>query len=74
LTLSNPEGSPLLAGVACLRGFVDTLLYLIEKGLLWVADMLEKLDEFLTMKLGSQWWANTGIEQFSPKKKSDGKP
>src|SRR5208283_31290 len=41
-TLENPDGSPLRAAAAAVRGFVDTVLYLIKKGLLWVADMLEK--------------------------------
>ncbi len=72
-TLSNTEGSPLLAGAACLRGCIDTILYLIEKGLPWLADMLEKLDEALVNKLGPKWWANTAITQFSPKRKPDAK-
>jgi hypothetical protein len=72
-TLRNTEGSPLLAGAACIRGFVDTILYLIEKGLLWLADMLEKLDEILLKKLGPKWWANTELEQFAPKRKPDAK-
>ena len=72
-TLGNTEGSPLLAGAACVRGFVDTILYLIEKGLLWLAEMLEKLDEVLVKKLGPKWWANTEIEQFAPKKKPNAK-
>lgn len=72
-TLSNSEGSPLLAGAACLRGCIDTILYLIERGLLWLADMLEKLDEILMKKLGPKWWAHTEIEQFAPKKKPDAK-
>jgi hypothetical protein len=67
-TLTNIEGSPLLAGAACLRGFIDTILYLIEKGLLWLADMLEKLDEVQVKNLGPKWWANTELEQFAPKK------
>ena len=72
-TLINTQGSPLLAGAACLRGFIDTILYLIEKGLLWLADMLEKLDKVLMKKLGPRWWANTEIEPFAPKKKPDAK-
>jgi hypothetical protein len=73
-TLTNPEGSPLLAAAACVRGFIDTVLYLIERGLLWIANLLEKLDDFQVKKLGPQWWANTGIEQFAPKRKADGQP
>jgi hypothetical protein len=72
-TLTNTEGSPLLAGAACLRGFIDTIVYLIEKGLLWLADMLEKLDDVLMRKLGPKWWENTEIEQFAPKKKPGAK-
>lgn len=72
-TLTNTEGSPLLAGAACLRGFIDTILYLIEKGLLWLADMLEELDEVQVKKLGPQWWENTEIEQFAPKKRPNAK-
>jgi len=45
---------------------------LIEKGLLWLADMLEKLDQVLLKKLGPKWWVNTEIEQFAPKKKKPG--
>jgi hypothetical protein len=70
-TLRNPQGSPLLAGAACIRGFIDTVLYLIEAGLLWIADMLENLDEFLLNKLGPRWWRETDIEQFAPKKKAN---
>jgi len=72
-TLANTEGSPLLAGAACLRGCIDTIHYLIEKGLLWLADMLEKLDEVQVKKLGPKWWLNTEIEQFAPKKKPNAK-
>jgi hypothetical protein len=72
-TLVNPEGSPLLAAAACVRGFIDTVLYLLERGLLWIADMLETLDEFQVKTLGPRWWVNTEIEQFAPKKKTDGR-
>ena len=56
-----------------MRGCIDMILYLFEKGLLWLADMLERLDLVLAKKLGPQWWANTEIEQFAPKKKHDAK-
>ena len=71
-TLRNVQGSPLLAAAACIRGFVDVIFYLIEKGLFWVAEMLERLDEHLAMKLGSRWWDGTEIEPFAPKKRSNG--
>lgn len=72
-TLRNPENSPLLAAAGCVRGFVDTVLYLIERGLLWIAEMLESLDDFQAQKLGPKWWVNTELNQFAPKKKSNGK-
>ena len=67
-TRDNPDGSPLLAAAACIRGFSDTIYYLIEKLILWVPVMLEMLDAFLVKKLGSKWWANTELEQFKPKR------
>jgi hypothetical protein len=73
-TLANLQGSPLLAAAACIRGFIDTVLYLIETGLLRIADLLEKLDEFQVNKLGPRWWIDTEVEQFAPKKKLDGQP
>lgn len=68
-TLRNVSGSPLLAAAACVRGFVDTMLYLVEEGLLTVAAMLEELDKFQVRKMGSKWWINTEVERFAPKKK-----
>lgn len=41
-TLANPDGNEQLAAAAGIRGFADTSLYLIEKLLLPVAEMLEK--------------------------------
>lgn len=69
-TLQNSEGSPLLAGAACVRGFADTDAYLIERLLLPRAEMLEALDAYLTQKLGPEWWRNTELEQFKPKGKT----
>jgi hypothetical protein len=62
----NPDGSPLLAAAGCIRGFIDTVVHLIETGLLWVAEMLEKLDEWATGKLGPRYWINTPLETFQP--------
>jgi hypothetical protein len=67
-TRENPDGSPLIAGAGCLRGFVDTVVYLIERLVLWVADMLEKLDAYLVQKLGRKWWVKTELNQFAPKR------
>jgi hypothetical protein len=67
-TRENPEGSPVLAAAGSIRGFVDTLMYLLEKFILWLAEMLEVLDAYLAKKLGSKWWVGTGLEQFAPKR------
>jgi len=45
---------------------------LVEKGLPWLAEMLEQLDEVLLKKLGPKWWVKTEIERFAPKKKKPG--
>ena len=66
-TLENRHRSPLLAGAGCIRGFVDTVVYLIRKGLLWVAEALERLDALLLEALGPNWWLGTELEQFAPK-------
>jgi hypothetical protein len=65
-TLENSEGSPLLAGAASIRGFVDTTSYLVEKFLVPLAEFLEKLDAFLAEKLGAMWWKRTELEHFRP--------
>jgi hypothetical protein len=67
-TRENPDGDPVLAGAACIRGFVDTVVYLIKKGLLWIAEALEWLSAFLVQKLGPKWWVDTFFEQFAPKR------
>ena len=66
-TRENPDGSPLLAAAACIRGFVDTIFYLIDK-LLWIPEMLEKLNALLVKKSGRKWWVGTELEQFAPKR------
>jgi hypothetical protein len=63
-TLENPERSPLLAAAACIRGFINTVIYLMEKVLLWIAEMLERLDEYLSGQCGPQWWLNTELKAF----------
>jgi len=68
-TLENPDGCPLLAAAACIRGFNDYIYYAIEKYLLSIPKMLETLSAFLAAKLGPKWWHNTPLEQFSPKPK-----
>jgi hypothetical protein len=64
-TLQNKDGSPLLAAAACLRGLADIIAYLIEQFLLWVADLLEALNAYLTEQHGRGWWRNTPVEKFA---------
>jgi hypothetical protein len=68
-TLENPEGSPLIAAAGCVRGFIDTVVYLVEHLLLWIAEMLEKADAYLAKKLGPKWWVGTELEPWAPKGK-----
>lgn len=65
-TLENPDGSPLLSGAAHIRGFADIIVYLMEKFLLWVADLLELLDTTLEEKWGPKWWERTKLRSFEP--------
>ncbi len=65
--LENSSGSPLLARAACVRGFVDTNTYLVDKLLLPHAEFCELLDSMLAEKLGPEWWLNTNLERFAPK-------
>ena len=72
-TRENPHHSPLLAAAACIRGFIDTALYLIDSVLIWTVDMLESLDLYLSERLGSKWWRGTELERFAPGGDSDDK-
>jgi hypothetical protein len=67
-TLENPEGSPLLAGAAGNRGFVDTSVYLQDKLLIKNAEMMECLHKYLVKILGPEWWKNTPMEQYAAKR------
>jgi hypothetical protein len=66
-TRENPDGSPLLAAAGAIRGFVDTVVYLLEKLLLRHAEILEKIDAYLVRTLGRKWWLKTDLKQFAPK-------
>jgi hypothetical protein len=67
-TLQNPDGSPLLAAAARIRGFVDTSLYLMKTFLLPTAALLELLDTILEQKVGKKWWKKTKLRSFEPKR------
>lgn len=67
-TLENPNGSPLLAAAASLRGYSDTSAYFVETFVLNKPEMLETLHAFLIEKLGSEWWKGTPFEKYAPKR------
>jgi len=68
MTLENQHGSPLLAAAGHIRGFIDTVSYLLGK-LLWIAELLEAADSYLNNVLGLKWWLKTEIERWAPKRK-----
>jgi hypothetical protein len=65
-TRENPDRSPLLAFAGCVRGFADTITYLVKKLLFWGAFMLEALDTYFAKKLGPRWWIGTELAKFAP--------
>jgi hypothetical protein len=67
-TLKNPDGSPLLKAAGCVRGFIDYMVYLLKKLLLWIPEMLEAADALLSKQLGQKYWIGTSLEQFAPKR------
>jgi hypothetical protein len=67
-TWENPEGSPLRAGAASIRGYCDTSEYLANGLLVFQAKLFEALDECLKQRLGRQWWIGTPLERFAPKR------
>lgn len=67
-TRENPDGSPLLAAAAGIRGFVDTVEYLLEKLLLRHAAILEETDAYLVRTLGRKWWLKTDLKQLASRR------
>lgn len=67
-TLENPNGSPLLAMAASIRGYSDTNVYLIQTLLLSNPEILEALDAWLTREHGPEWWIGTTLEQYARKR------
>lgn len=55
-TFRNPHGSPLLTAAASLRGWLDVLKLIIDRGVGWIPALLEDLDAQLEERLGPEWW------------------
>jgi hypothetical protein len=68
-TWENPEGSPLLAAAASIRGYSETAEYLANSLLIPRAELLEVLERHLRQRLGPRWWVGTEMERFAPKRK-----
>jgi hypothetical protein len=63
----EPERVPaIMAAAAVLRGAVDTILYLIDKGIDWVIALMETLSKFCANVWGDGWWNNTPLAAFAP--------
>jgi hypothetical protein len=72
-TLENPDRSPLLAAASCIRGFISTVRYFLDKLLGWIPAVLELADQFLTHHLGPHWWTKIEFTRNTPKEKHNGK-
>lgn len=62
--LRNPHGSPLIAAAACILGSVQFVVHVTQTFLLWIVEMLVKLDDYLLERLGASWWLNTPIAPY----------
>ncbi|MGH7239427.1 MAG: hypothetical protein ACREHG_05085 [Candidatus Saccharimonadales bacterium] len=63
-TLQNPEGSPLLAMAAMLRGWLDIIALLIERSLGRIPAALETLDASLVQLHGTDWYTLPAFAAF----------
>ena len=69
--MENPHGDPLLRAAACIRGIRDTVYYLLDKAVFWIAVMLETLSDVLVEKYGPTWWVGTPVAQFAVPRKGE---
>jgi len=60
-TLRNPNRCPLLRIAACIRGFINTVHYLIDALLVGVVEILEGLSRRLWNRLGPNWWREISL-------------
>lgn len=60
-TLRNPDRCPLTAIAACMRGFGNTVRYLIDALLIGPAEFLEEVSRYLRRRLGPKWWEDPAL-------------
>ncbi len=63
-TLRNPDGDPLLRAAACIRGCLETVVYLAQRLLLWIPKLLELTSAHLTHTNGRFYWRGTPLAAF----------
>ena len=61
-TLRNPDGSPLLAAAAAIRGWLDILGLVVQRTVGHVPALLESLDARLRATYGDRWWEVLDME------------
>ena len=67
LMRENPDGNPLVALAAKLRGFMDTVRYLFEALIEAAIACALALNDWLTAQHGPTWWVGTPIAVFASK-------
>jgi hypothetical protein len=63
--LENPDGCPVIAMAARIRGVTDYIIYLLKKLVRWIPAALVALSEYLKAQLGPKWWIGTPLEQYA---------
>jgi len=61
-TLRNPDGSPLLAAAATIRGWLDVLWLIVQRTVGHIPVLLESLDEGLRTTYGDRWWESLNLD------------
>ena len=64
--LENPDGCPIIAAAGRIRGFADTVIYLLQQLVRSIPRMLVALSAYLKETLGARWWIGTPLESFAP--------
>jgi hypothetical protein len=60
-TIRNPDQSPLIRAAATIRGWLEVLRIIIMRAVGWIPPFLERLDAWLTSRVGVTWWKDPGL-------------